>query len=281
MVALLAVGAVGGVRWSDRHAAQTRAAERRATLAVTALSESYVQNRSDSSPVLDVVVRVFNNGPEAVEVVRSDPAATPGAGSTLVRGLGLGDDLSVRPGGQLAVAVSQGLDCDQRDEVRLRVPVRTADGTVHAVTVGRTGPDRLVPRELCAADQAFAGDVTASLGGTLTRPAVVLSNPHDRMATVYLDPGSPLTQVSSEVVSLRTTPRLPVDVPAHGTLRVGLAIEVGTCVRSLTALQASGGFGHMALVAQVGSPQSATGVRTSLDLDLMALIGAAAQRSCG
>ena len=71
LVAVLVTGLVVGAAWAGRVHDQERAAERSATLAVTALADNWTRVPWTRRPVVDVVVRLVNAGPLPVDVVGS------------------------------------------------------------------------------------------------------------------------------------------------------------------------------------------------------------------
>jgi len=282
LLVVLAAGLVVGGAWAGQHQRQQRVAERQATLAVTALTDSWTRLRWTRRPVVDVVVRLVNAGPLAVDVVPSDVGEARRRGRPYVRSLVGG--LRVAPGRELAVSVLQRLDCWSSSPILLELPVRTADGVVHQVPVRRGGPQGLVPREVCA---EAAGDlaVSADLAGSLRNPVLELRNGTSRPMTVSLDPTSPLVRASGLLpVTVSTAPALPTTVGAYSTRLLRVTIRARDCAADVSDLQAAIGTGVLGLVGRSGSgadpDPSADPVRLPLQVDLSALLGAALQRDC-
>ena len=284
LLLVLSVGLVGGGAWTGWHQQQQRVAEQRATLAVTALTDSWTRLRWTRRPVVDVVVRVVNTGPLAVDVVASSFGERRRTGGPYVRALAGG--LRVAPGGELAVSLLQRLDCWSSSPMSLDLPVRTADGEVHQVPVRRGGPQRLVPRQVCA---EAAGDlaVSASLAGSLSQPAVELRNGTSGPVTVSLDPASPLGRTApAPPVTVSTAPPLPITIPPYSLRLVRIDVRARDCTAGMAELEWSTGEGVLALVGRSGAPDpggepSTDAARLPLQVDLTALVGAAVQRRCG
>jgi hypothetical protein len=276
LVAVLVAGIVAGGAWAGHVHKRQQAAERSATLAVTALTDSWTRVPWTRRPVVDVVVRLLNAGPLPVDVVGSTLGDRPRSTRPYIRPLVGG--LTVGRGNELAISVLQRLDCSSSVPVPLTVPVRTADGVVHDVPVRRGGPERLVPRDVCLQDTEELG-VTAELAGPLNRPVVELRNPSSGPVVVTVDPLVPADQPRPVLVT--TTPGLPVDVDPGATRRLALSIRAPTCVADAAQLQ---GAGQLALVARSVPVESSVGSsapeRQSLLVDVSTLVGAAVERAC-
>jgi len=274
LVAVLVTGLVVGAAWAGRVHERERAVERSATLAVTALADSWTRVPWTRRPVVDVVVRLVNTGPLPVDVVGSTLGDRPRTGRPYVRPLIGG--LRVDPGDELSISVLQRLDCSSTVPVSLAVPVRTADGVVHQVPVRRGGVEGLVPQQACQEGQDLG--VTVRLAGSLDRPVIELRNPSSGPVIVTVDPLVPLGQARPVLVS--TTPRLPVDVDP-GSRRLALSIRAPACIADPAEVQAAG---DLALVARSLPSEASIGLpapaRQSLRLDVSALVGAAVQRAC-
>jgi hypothetical protein len=276
LAVVLAAGLVAGATWAGSMSRRERTAERQATLAVTALADSWTRVRWIRRPVVDIVVRVVNTGPLPVDVVGSSFGDRPRPGGPFVRSLGSG--LRVAPGQELAISMLQRLDCSSAVAMTLQIPVRTADGVVHDVQVRRGGPDRLLPRQVCLEGVQDFG-VTASVNGSLRRPVVELRNPAPRPVTMLIDPSLPLSQ--SRPVTIRTTPRLPLSIPAGSSQRLTLDIRATGCADTTEAQEAA----RLGLIALSNIPGSGQGSsldtqRQPVDIDLSTAVGAAVQRAC-
>jgi hypothetical protein len=276
LAVVLAAGLVTGATWAGTVDRRERTAERQATLAVTALSDSWSRVRWIRRPVVDVVVRVVNTGPLPVDVVGSSFGDPPRPGGPYVRSLGAG--LRVGPGDELAVSMLQRLDCSSAVALTLELPIRTADGVVHQVAVRRGGPERLLPRQVCLEGTEDLG-VTGTVEGTLRHPMVQLRNPASRPVTILEDPLVPLAQ--ARPVIIRTTPRLPLSIAAGGTRWLTLEVRASGCTNLVEAQAAA----HLGLIALSNVPGSGQGSsldtqRQPVDVDLSAVVGAAVQRAC-
>lgn len=270
LVTVLVTGLVAGSAWAGHVHDRQRAAERSATLAVTALADSWTRVPWTRRPVADVVVRVVNTGPLPVDVVGSTLGDRPRSTRPYVRPLV--DGLRVARGDELSISVLQRLDCSSGVPVPLAVPVRTADGVVHQVPVRRGGPGQLVPSQVCDEARPDLG-VTARLTGSLRDPVVELRNPSSGTVLVTVE-----TPGKGRPVQVSTTPPVPVDVEPDATLRVGLSVRAPTCVRDAAVVQAAG---NLTLEARslptMGAPAPQS---QSVRLDVSALVGAAMQRAC-
>ncbi|GAB3693480.1 hypothetical protein [Angustibacter aerolatus] len=275
LVALL-LGASVGSALANRHARSEQEARLRSTLAVTALSQSYTLSPAVGGLSVDVVVQAFNAGPRVVDVVESPRGSRPEAGRPVVETFG--GTARMQPGEQIAMSVRTLLDCSDREELQLRLPLRTQDGVVRPTAVRRGQTERLVPRDLCRADRP-GREPTIDLRGSLDRPQLLISNPSDLAVTVFLDSSSPQTLASSEVVSFSTRPALPLRVGAHEDRQLAVTVKGGTCTRDLDSVLQGGG-GVLVLVVESAPRAGSTGLRSSMGVDLTALVGAALERDC-
>jgi hypothetical protein len=284
LLVVLTAGLLAGGAWAGHHQRQQNVAEQRAALAVTALTDSWTRLRWTRRPVVDVVVRLLNAGPLPVDVVPSSFGDPRPSGSAFVRSLAGG--LRVGPGRELAVSVLQRLDCASASALALEIPVRTADGVVHQVPVRRGGPERLVPRELCA---EAPGDlaVSAALSGSVGNPVLELRNGTSRRMTVAIDPTSPVARAAGMLpVSVSTEPALPTTVPAYSTAVIRVGVRARHCTADLADLEAAAGSGVLGLIGRDADVEAhrtsaADAVRLELQVNLSALLGAALQRDCG
>jgi hypothetical protein len=149
---------------------------------------------------------------------------------------------------------------------------------VHQVKVRRGGPERLLPREVCLEGAQDLG-VTGAVTGSLRHPVVELRNPASRPVTILEDPLEPLAQ--ARPVIIRTTPRIPLSIPAEGSRRLTLDVRASRCVDSVEVQ----GAAHLGLIALSNIPGSGQGSsldtqRQPVDVDLSAVVGAAVQRAC-
>jgi hypothetical protein len=277
LLLVLAAGAVAGATWAGSMERKERAAERRATLAVTALADSWTRVRWIRRPVVDVVVRLVNTGPMPIEVVPSFFGDRPRRSAPFVRALGGG--LTVPAGRELAVSVLQRLDCSSSVPLTLELPVRTPDGVVHQVRVRRGGSDRLVPAEVCLEGVDELG-VSATVAGSLRRPVLELRNPLTRPVTILFDPMQPPPQ--AQQLSIDMAPRLPARIPPGETRRLALDVQTPSCSGDATVPQGAGKINLVALseVPGAGQGSSLDTERQPLQVDLSTLVGAALQRAC-
>lgn len=280
LVAVFAVvGAAAGSWWTERYGDQVRQARARGTVQAFATVESVDPLVTGQGTVVDYTIRVINLGTLPLTVRLSPTEGEPSSGAPLVSMIS-GRPV-VAPGGDGLVKVRAPLDCSSDSSEAMpsfAVPVTSADGTRQTVALREsTGPGvGVTPRDLCGSMLGMQ-NLDVSLTGTLDRPAVVLRNTFDRPLLVTLDPGSPLTQASSQVVSMTTVPRLPVVVPASGTTTLQLAIRAAQCRQDLSERLLMGGYGYLQFQ---GEPPGVGTDGVNGGVDVSPLVGAAMARAC-
>jgi hypothetical protein len=267
------LGVVGGAWWADHRADVAQLARARSAVNAFSLVVGVDGHDAGTGHVADLTLRVFNLGAQPLTIVPSKSGARLSATSPIVS-LITGDG-TVRPGRDALVRVQLPLDCNALQSLRVRVPVRSPDGTVHPVDARSNDQGGLDvnPQGVCMQDD-YVDPLPVSLTGSLTRPMLELTNTTDRPVTVSLDSGSPLTQESSEFLALTTRPALPTVVPAGATKRLSVRIDVQGCHRDLAALS-YGGIGFLSLRVE-GAPDGLT----QTGIDLSTLVGASLERSC-
>lgn len=274
LVLALAAGAGAGAWAAHRRAAATQESAARGSVSAFALVVGFDSGASGApgQVQLPVAVRVFNVGTRPLRIAAATgPGALVDTSSrvTVVTGDGV-----VRPGNDALVRVRVSLQCDAMQAVRVSVPVRSEDGTLHEVNARDSDQGLLsqTPQALCA-QSSQVEPMSVRLKGTLAQPVLELVNGTDQPATVSLDSGSPLTQAASQYLSVTTKPALPVTVPAGATRRLTLRLDVQGCHRDLGPI-ADGGLGYFGLNIDGAQDISQLGV------DVSALVGAALERSC-
>jgi hypothetical protein len=274
LVAALAAGIATGAWFSHRRAVATQESAARAGVNAFALAVGLDSgaNAEPGKEQIAVAVRIFNVGhrPFSVAAAKGGGALVDtGSRVTVITGDGV-----VRPDRDALVRVRVPLHCDAMEAIKLSVPVRSEDGSLHQLTVRDTDQGLLsqTPQAICAQSSGVE-PMSVQVKGTLDQPLLELTNSSEQPVTVSLDSGSPLTQMASQYLSVTTKPALPVSVAAGATRRLSLRLDVEGCHRDLGRL-ADGGVGYFSLNLDSPNEMSQMGV------DLSALVGAALERSC-
>ncbi|GAB3594516.1 hypothetical protein GCM10027446_18590 [Angustibacter peucedani] len=277
--ALVGVGA--GSWWTDRHGDQVRAAQLRAAVQAYVTATEVNPLVTGRGTVADYTVQVVNLGqlPLTIAVSPDDARATPT------------DPVVTMLTGEPAVAAGQEgkaklrvpLDCTSDQPVPLRLTLTSADGTDHQVSVrdGNTLGQGITPRDLCSFTQGQQV-LDVQLSGTLDKPELDFRNNGEQPLVVTLDSGSPLTQTSSELISLSTVPQLPVIVRPHDTTSVQLRIVVSSCRNDISDMSTLGGYGYLGFQGEVQGHTGASNGEgeTNAGVDASPLVGAAMARAC-
>nr|WP_284288496.1 hypothetical protein [Angustibacter aerolatus] len=189
-----------------------------------------------------------------------------------------GGTARMQPGEQIAMSVRTLLDCSDREEpgCGCRCARRTAWCGRRRCGAGR--PSGWC-RGTCAARTGPGASRRSTCGAASTARRLLISNPSDLAVTVFLDSSSPQTLASSEVVSFSTRPALPLRVGAHEDRQLAVTVKGGTCTRDLDSVLQGGG-GVLVLVVESAPRAGSTGLRSSMGVDLTALVGAALERDC-
>jgi hypothetical protein len=275
MAVLTALGVAAGALWTDHHLSQVRRSELRATVSAVATPMNVSPLMTGQGQMADYTIKVLNLGALPLTVVKSSSAARPSASTPLIN-IVTGDG-TVAPGEEILITARVPVDCSSDRGTEIVVPVLSADGSAHRLALhdlAQTGYLNTAPQQLCT----FLGggeQLTADLTGTLDHPVLALRNNADQPLTVSLDSGSPLTQASSELLSLTTIPALPLTIASHDTQRLRVVIEAHGCQRDLSRITL-GGFGYLCFQAESVRP----GVTTGTGVDLGPLVGAAVARAC-
>ena len=273
LVVAVAAGAAAGAWYAHRKAVSAQESTARGAANAFALAVGFDGFDDGSGQMANVSVRVFNVGPRPLSVAGSHglgALADTGVRVTVITGDGV-----VRPGRDALVRVRVPLNCDALEsQLRVSVPVRSEDGTLHQVTVRDTDQGLLtqLPQSVCA-QPGTSDPISVQLKGSLSDPVLELVSSSDKPVTVSLDSGSPLTQTASEFLAVTTRPALPITVPAGATRRLSLRLNVQGCHRDLGALT-DGSIGYFGLRLEGAGDVSQMGV------DVNALLGAALERSC-
>ncbi|MGN6613303.1 MAG: hypothetical protein ACTHLJ_16165 [Angustibacter sp.] len=275
LVAALAAGGATGAWVSHERAAAAQDNAARGAVNAFALAVGLDNGASSGTgkTQVPVAVRIFNVGSRPLTI-----AAAKGVGALVDTGSRVtvvtGDGV-VRPGRDALVRVRATLDCDAMESLKLSVPVRSEDGTLHQLTVRDSDQGMLsqTPQAVCNQETGVE-PMSVQLKGTLREPVLEITNGTGQPATVSLDSGSPLTQGASQFLAITTRPALPVTVAPGATRRLALRLDVNGCHRDLTPLADGSGQSYIALRVD-----GAGGV-TQMGVDLSTLVGAALERSC-
>jgi hypothetical protein len=284
------VGVVLGSWWTARHGDQVREAAARASVQAFATPVSVNPLVTGRGTVADYSIRLINLGNQPLTVTVSADADRPRPDRPAISMLT--GTSTVAAGQEVMVRARVPLDCSSAEPVTLRLPVTSADGTAHSLAL-RNGVEAgvdVTPSDLCTftdGQQVLEVDLI----GTLDRPRLRLRNNSDRALLVALDSGSPLTQSSSELLTVATVPKLPVTVRPHDDTTVGLDIRVATCRKDLGTLSTLSGYGYLGFQGETVARSDGAdggGADDSLDggaeanagVDASPLVGAALARAC-
>lgn len=275
-IALLLVGWAVGGSIATRNADRVSAAERSSRLAVVATIVSL--DTGPGSDLADFTVRLVNAGPLPVSLVLSPENAT--ATTTIPIVVPLGGAGVVPAGGTLSASVRLAVDCTGAQDVGslLRVPVRTADGTVHQVLAlddGATGSS-IYGGSLC--NHGYP-TLDASIGGTINHPLLQLRNTTRRPLQVTLDlKNSPFIAQSANFSVLRLDPALPQVLRPDARIDLAVTLVPWSCPEGLAVVLNSQVAPYVVLLS--GYPGAGTLAQDRIGVDLSALWGAALARNC-
>jgi len=269
VAAALVLGALlGGFVSGQRTSADLRAAAR-SQLAVVAQVESRSLSREAGGVQADLTVRITNSGPDEVDL-DTQAGASPNRLTPVV----ISGERQVGAGQSSTVRVQTLFAC--RGTPAVVVTVRTADGRGHEVPLQPPSPDGSLVA-LCSG-AANAGSVSAGLAGTTTRPVVVVRN--DGPAPAGVSFASVVSRGTPEVeglVTILTTPAMPVVVQARGRRAVAVSVRATRCVRDLGVLARLGEISSPTLVVTDANGAVLPG-GGSVDLGL--LVSQALARAC-
>ncbi|GAA4350204.1 hypothetical protein [Angustibacter luteus] len=266
----IAIGAVA----TQHHATDVAQAREARRVIAQAQFSDVTPNRTDRGTVAEVRVRVTNLGSRPFDVVVATSGGAPTA-QEAAQFRTVSGTATVQPNQVESFSTAVLLDCQSSAPISLSLPVRSAAGTTSRLPVqpaGDSGP--LSGLELCPFYGPDAG-FQATIGGTLSRPTMRLSNDTAEPITVTLDSGSPLTEATSQRLSLTTVPALPLKVPGHSNRTVRLQLRAHGCLAGADATTMDG-ISYLQLRADDvrGNEVGASGV------DVGALVGLAMARSC-
>ena len=268
----IAIGAVA----TQHHATDVAEAREARQVVAHAQFSDVSPRRTDGGTVADVRVAVSNLGTRPFDVLLTTPGSSaPPAGAAAQYHMSSGTS-TVRPGETETFSTSVQLDCRSSDPISLTVPVRSAAGTASRLPV-QSMDESASPMnglDLCPIYGDQSG-FSSTVGGTLSRPTLRLSNSSGEPVVVTLDSGSPLTEAPSQRLSLTTVPALPLRIPAHSHRTVRLQLRAHSCLAGTDA-SAVDGLSYVGLRADdlTGNQVSSSG------MDIGALVGLAMARSC-
>jgi hypothetical protein len=188
----------------------------------------------------------------------------------------LGGAVAVPAGGQLSADLSVVTDCDPAAVAALVVPVRAADGTVHALAVADgLGLVDQHPAPWCP---KTPDALSAVLSGPLSNPRISVQDNTAASLRLSIDPGSPVTATTGDV-RVHLEPDFPVVVAGGGTVVQAVELVVTRCPTDLSELPTDQRSPQVWLRGvPLSGDQFAAQFAT---LDLSPLLGAALQKACG
>lgn len=275
-VALVAGALIGGFVSGQRSAADQRSAQR-AQLAVVAQVESSSGRHRLGVVRAELTARVTNTGPEPVEV-ESAPGGTEPSRSRPVVVTGGG---ALAPGSSTTVRVQALVPCARADRpgpavTDLVVTVRTADDRTHGVPLAAASGTSL--EALCGAATGPTARVSARLEGTLAQPVVVIDNEGAAVVGVSFD--SVVSKGSADLeglVTILTTPAMPLIVRAGRERGVAVDVRASRCVRDLDAL---GGLDDISSPQLIVTDANGAVLSGGGSVDLGLLVNQALTRAC-
>lgn len=278
--AALVVGALLGGFVAAQQSAAAQQAQRRAQLAVVAQVQAATVDRDGTRVSADLTVRVTNAGPEPVTVATQPLGARPSVVQrVVVTGTG-----RLAGGSSQVLRVQVLLDCATAAASAPALSVRTADHRTHAVALL---PSERSDESTLAAVCADAGDQAAVRGrvvGTTDHPFVTVTNDGDIPVGVsfasVVSKGDPKVE---GLVTLLTTPALPLVVAAHSERRVAISVRVARCVRDVATLAELADVSYPTLVVTDQNGRVLRGGErgpSAVSVDLSLLVSQAAARTC-
>lgn len=238
---LLVVGGAVGAGWQRHLSDQAEQVRARAVARVAAIMTGLeVLPAEGGGSRVEYSVQLSNLGPLPVDLATDAGAANATFSRpqvSLLKGLAV-----LQPGKFTVARVSFLADCTSSVQRTQTVSVRSKDGRLHRVPLLNAQEitsegDNLSEKQMCeqssGQDVTVNEDLTSTLTGRFDRPVVTLNNSGAKSLTVESDPGmDPLTTTGDEGgpgLEIRTRPALPVRIPAKGSVRLRLMVEVGEC----------------------------------------------------
>ncbi len=275
-VVLLLVGWAVGGSLATQHAEQVRAAERLSRLAVVATVTGV--DAVPGEETADFTVRLVNAGPLPVTVVTAPDGAQATTSSPVVTPLG--GATVVPAGGNLTTNLRLAIDCTGKQDVGslLRVPLRTADGSVHHVLALDDGAAR---------SQVYGGSpcnrglpaLDTTILGSIDHPLLRLRNTTARALEVELDvENSPFVAQSANFSVLHLTPPLPLVLEPHESVDLAVTLVPWSCPKGLSVILGSQVSPY--IVLRSGYPGAQGLAQDRAGVDLSTLWGAALARNC-
>lgn len=278
VVAALAAGAVVGAGISRHRSDQAAELADRAVVTVAAQATAVEPFTLPIGTGAQLQVMVTNLGPLPVEVIASDRTRSDTEQGTTRQAVVtvLGARTSISPGTSVSVAMRLPVDCRAGRVITTTLPVRTTDGTRHAVPVALPDDGR-PPSSICPPLGAGPA-LQAQLTGTVVLPVLQLSNNTDEAMRVRL-PAQALSPAGSDaVIQVVTRPALPTTIRPHDRLTVHLRFVAHGCVRDLQDLQRLD-IATLSVVPTLITTPSVEG--RPVRVDVTAVVAAAMVRTCG
>lgn len=286
---LLALATGAGAYWAGHGSADQQAAPA-GRPRVLAVAQPATLAMAGAATAASLRISIVNVGPVPVRVVTS-AQVPPAPGATLV-GLANGGGSRIAPGDARQVVAIVGISCASPTWVTPTLAVRGPDGEQQPVTVRDANLDVYQVNALALCGAPADSTLTATLGGTVRAPELVLRNTSDHDVAVIVDPHSPVPEapdlggrvqrataavVVGPPVELTTVPALPVKVPASSDVTVTLQLHVRGCL-PLAALSMQP-YVQLLGVPVVSQPKAAE--TSAASVDLTAVLRAELARLCG
>lgn len=280
-MAALVAGVVLGSVVTHHRGEVTALAERRSTLALDArITGSLIAEQRRGEARIALTARLRNFGPEPIDVV-VQPETTVASRQRPV--VVTGAEPRIEPGASTSLAVEMLVRCGQLPLPSLVVQVRTADHLTRSVPLRSTSGN---PAEtLCSNVTAGTPWVSAEVVGSTDEPMMLVTN--GRPTAVRLDLPVRVSYGANGLaglVTVSTSPRLPLVMPPGGRRLVGLTVTATRCERDLDVVSALDSFAHPALrvTSADGRPldTSTSPDQVSTRVDLSTLVDQALARAC-
>jgi hypothetical protein len=268
LAALLAGALIGGLVTQRREEDQQRRA-RAATIAATGIVSELTSDSGGSVAVL--TSRLVNHGPLPIEVVTTGGARPLGTTVSMVA-----DSTTVDAGDTALLRVTAPLDCNESDvQDDVTVAVRTADQRMHQVSLLMPFGTGQTLRGAVCEDSGEPLSVEASLGSSINRPSLRLTNNGrtDLRISIVNGAALPPAEDGGPIATVTTVPSMPLLVRAGDSREVRLVVRVRRCLNDLARL-ANGNYLELESI-------SSRNISRPFDrVDIGPVIGAAMSRTC-
>ncbi|MEO7745477.1 MAG: hypothetical protein ABIV05_04550 [Actinomycetota bacterium] len=277
----LVVGALLGGFVAGQRSGAARLDARASQLAVVAQVESSSVAELSGTVRAELTARVTNAGPEPVAVATEPLGTDPNPLTPVVV---TGPD-RLGPGASSVVRVQVLLACGSATMPEVALQVRTADGRGHPVALQSTAAAAGTLTSLCADARGTGPVVRARLGGTTSRPVVTVANDGDVVVGVsFASVVSKGTPDVEGLVTILTSPAMPLIIGAHGERSVAVSVRARRCVRDVATLGGLSDISYPALIVTDSNGRVLQGGGSgpsASSVDLSLLVSQAVARACG